>query len=733
MNDADAPKNEPLLADSEPPRAAVPLTADAVMETLDRDLVGRTLGGKYELRRVIGEGGMGRIYLAHQEVMDRYVAVKVLNPGFAEDPRAVARFLREVKAASRLNHPNTIRIYDFGKVDDVLFMVLEVLKGRSLAQIIDGDGPLPTRRAIKVAVQICDSLAEAHQQGVIHRDLKPDNIHIEKMLGNPDHVKVLDFGIAKLQYGDRFASDNDGNTDPNLICGTPSYMSPEQIDGRGDIDERTDVYGLGILLYEMLTGVPPFFADAPFDVLLMQLNDSPPSLPVSSSVPAALSALVDAMLAKERGARPESCHAVRLRLDVIAEQLDTVQRSVRSSADQTMLFGTGLADALDAPVPQKRLVSGRRPSQSKTGDRTKRPIGTQLARATPPAPLPVAPSPTLPASPAPRERSKTPERLKVATPASGAKKAAKSRRLQTGQMMAPTGLRIPTDPMTARPDALSSTPRTRPDNVEWGPDVRDRTGGRNAGATTKPFPPNMASGEEVVAQLMDEISSDDVAVPTPRAATGASGGRAGRPHNRTPTSRRIDTSLLKQTLPPTTTTMRSTPRAPVSLPMQPTRVALQHVDSGDKFDLIASNELNGVLQCLGGPEPAVGSRLKLSGAETRFAHVEAEVEIEGPAHDVPGVGFLRVRWVGVHVRARVMQMKLALDALLSVNPEAVTGWPASQELEAGTVLSYEPASGRLTVEREQQPQASLSERARRPSRVKQAAASPPPEPSKTGK
>lgn len=635
------------------------ITQDVVWsEDFDEDLIGRTLEGKYELRRVIGEGGMGRIYLAHQDGMDRYVAVKVLHPSFAEDTRAVTRFLREVKAASRLNHPNTIRIYDFGKAHKLLFMVLEVLKGRSLADIIDGDGPLPTRRAVKVAIQICDSLAEAHQQGVIHRDLKPDNIHIEKMFGNPDHVKVLDFGIAKLQYGDR-PTGRDARTDPNVICGTPSYMSPEQIDGRAPVDARSDVYGLGILMYEMLTGHPPFWADVPFDVLLMQLNESPPPLTTGENLPPSLSELIGRMLAKDPGERPEDCQAVRSELEAIADYLDARAAKMHAaSKKQTILFGSGnlSSSGLEGPQPKKRLSSERRHTPTAAYEALRREEGTTVARnRSTPMPGQVALQAGSPAAG---------QRVRQMTPIP---KTEGSRRIDTGPMKA----------AAARSGAA-------------GP------------KTPEPFPARLTSGEQVVAQMMDDLSP--------------------RKRMRTPTSRRIDASTLQRH----GDIKRQPKPRKVDLPMQPTRVALLHVESGDKFDLIASNELYGVVHCLHGAGPAVGTKLTLAGAETRFAHVQAVVEVLGAAPDVPAPGFLQIRWHDVTVGQKASHMALALDALLSVNPDAVKGWPSEDELEPGTRLSYVPPSGKLTLERAKRPQVSLAERARRPSRKRLEAALDPP-------
>lgn len=279
-----------------------------VMVNEEPSLIGRVLEDKYKLTEIIGQGGMGTVYLGYQASMGRHVAVKVLKRRFAQEKVAIKRFLREARAASKLSHSNTITVYDFGQTPDgFLYMVMERLTGRALADVLDDEYRLTSARAVHVIGQICDSLAQAHDRGIQHRDLKPENIFIEPQAGNPDHVKVLDFGIAKMH-------DEEGSqaTATGMVCGTPAYMSPEQAMGK-DIDGRSDIYALGVLLFELLTGKAPFDGDAAMEIMLKQLNEEPPTVPekVRAEVPEALLDAMYAMLAKAPKDRPADCREVK--------------------------------------------------------------------------------------------------------------------------------------------------------------------------------------------------------------------------------------------------------------------------------------------------------------------------------------------------------------------------------------------------------------------------------------
>jgi serine/threonine-protein kinase len=253
-------------------RAIVSTPASPKGSTRVDPLIGTLIASKYKIIKKIGEGGMGSVYIADQEPINRKVAIKVLLGKLAEDEVAVKRFELEAKAISRMQHPNTVTIYDFGKTeDDRLYIVMEFLKGKTLTQLLRECTVLQAPRACKIMRQVCGSLADAHAAGIIHRDLKPDNIFLSEVGGDPDWVKVLDFGVAKL-------ADSEGAgtlTQTGMIFGTPKYMSPEQAEGR-PIDYRADIYALGVVLYELLIGRPPFVSDTPVGLLLKHISEPPP-------------------------------------------------------------------------------------------------------------------------------------------------------------------------------------------------------------------------------------------------------------------------------------------------------------------------------------------------------------------------------------------------------------------------------------------------------------------------
>jgi serine/threonine protein kinase len=276
----------------------------------ETNYVGQTLDGKYRLIAKLGEGGMGSVYLAVQSQIEREVAVKILRSEFKVNQTAVKRFLREARAASKLSHPHTITVYDFGQaMSGDLYIVMERLTGCSLADLLDDVGAMEAERAVHILSQICDSLTEAHRVGITHRDLKPENIYIEQKAGMPDFVKVLDFGIAKMRADD---DDIAKATQTGMICGTPTYMSPEQALGR-DLDGRSDIYALGILLYELLTNQRPFEGDAAMEVMLKHINESPPDIfqRTGIRVPHGLQEAIEQLLAKDPTNRPPNCEEVK--------------------------------------------------------------------------------------------------------------------------------------------------------------------------------------------------------------------------------------------------------------------------------------------------------------------------------------------------------------------------------------------------------------------------------------
>jgi eukaryotic-like serine/threonine-protein kinase len=265
-------------------------------------LVGRTIVGAYTLQELVGVGGMGRVYRAEQKVLGRTVAIKVIHPHLLGDEQTVARFYTEARAASRLNHPNSVSIIDFGRTDDgILYLVMEFLQGKDLALVMHEEGPLPFARIADVLVGVLGALAEAHALGVVHRDLKPENIILRRFRSGGDLVKVVDFGLATIVSGVGATS----ITTPGLVCGTPDYMSPEQ--GKGEnVDGRGDLYSLGVVLYELLTDQLPYNDETPTKVVLRHINDpipNPVAVAPHRAIPSALAAIALRALQKNASQR----------------------------------------------------------------------------------------------------------------------------------------------------------------------------------------------------------------------------------------------------------------------------------------------------------------------------------------------------------------------------------------------------------------------------------------------
>jgi eukaryotic-like serine/threonine-protein kinase len=269
------------------------------MQRVGDPLLGKVLADRFEMLDRIGEGGMGTVYRARQVSVDRIVAIKVLNPEIANDPQWVPRFINEAKACSKLQHPNTVRLIDFGQTrEGLLFMAMEFLDGMAIRTAIDRFGRMQPARVMKIIGQCCQSLSEAHNLGIIHRDIKPDNIFLVTLGGQPDFVKILDFSVAKLKQ----ASGSAMQTQAGVVFGTPNYMSPEQ--GRGlPLDARSDIYALGIVAYEMLMGRPPFTSQNPMEVLAMHVRTPVPPL---VGVPDAIAQVVMRSLAKDPAHRQQN-------------------------------------------------------------------------------------------------------------------------------------------------------------------------------------------------------------------------------------------------------------------------------------------------------------------------------------------------------------------------------------------------------------------------------------------
>lgn len=307
-------------------------------------LIGSTIEGKYRIDAKIGAGGMGAVYRAQRLLIGDQVAIKILHAEHVSEPQATERFRREAQAAARLKHANAVSIYDFGVTREGLgYLVMELVEGQSLRQIIKQQGPLTPSAAAEVIGQACAALQVAHQQHIVHRDLKPDNIIVNATVTGL-RVKVLDFGIAKLR--DMAASNL---TQTGSVMGTPHYMSPEQCLGE-ELDGRSDLYSLGIVLYEMLAGVVPFNSPTSTAVVVQHVNQEPPSLrSMNLSISPALEAVVMHALAKRREDRPQFA-------DALARELSA---AVNPSAQQSY---PGLPASAPALPPSPASQPGLEPT-----------------------------------------------------------------------------------------------------------------------------------------------------------------------------------------------------------------------------------------------------------------------------------------------------------------------------------------------------------------------------------
>ena len=267
------------------------------------ELIGRVLDDRYELQSVLGRGGMGVVYRARHTRLDRIVALKVLRRDFDVDGNAAKRFLREARAIAKLDNPNTVGIYDFGQTaDGLLYFSMELLEGASLAQQLVDDGPLDCKQAVALMAQACNSLQDAHEKGILHRDLKPGNLVVVRDEDGGDLLKILDFGLATIG-GDEL----EHLTTPGMVCGTAHYSSPEQVMGE-PLDPRTDIYSLAVVLFELLTGRPPFAGQPLPKIVMAHMHDDPPMIADVApdvEVPPGIEDVIRASLAKNPDERPQ--------------------------------------------------------------------------------------------------------------------------------------------------------------------------------------------------------------------------------------------------------------------------------------------------------------------------------------------------------------------------------------------------------------------------------------------
>ncbi|MBI4509777.1 MAG: protein kinase [Deltaproteobacteria bacterium] len=282
-------------------------------------LVGTVLDGRYAIEEKLGEGGMGVVFRARHTVIEKTVAVKVLKEEVAADQSLVQRFLQEAKAASRIGHPHIVDVTDFGVLPNgSAYSVMEFLSGVTLSRLLREEGTLSASRAVPIVAQISRALAAAHEKGIVHRDLKPENIFLLERDGQRDFVKIVDFGIAKVNPIEGDTSDGPRLTRAGMVFGTPEYMAPEQAAGRSDADHRVDIYALGMIFYELLVGYVPHKSDSPVAILAMQILD--PIIPPRHAVPGLaiseeMERVVMTALAKEREERFDSMGALLAALE----------------------------------------------------------------------------------------------------------------------------------------------------------------------------------------------------------------------------------------------------------------------------------------------------------------------------------------------------------------------------------------------------------------------------------
>lgn len=344
------PPSQPSLQTSiTPPEQTGSPTRRINPEAPADTMTGRVLGGRYQLDACIGSGGMGAIYKARRLHIGDTVAVKVLRAEVINDALSRERFHREARAAAMLNHPNAVVIHDFGEdADGTAYIVMEFLEGKSLRQILAAERTINPARAYSILRQACAALEAAHRRGIIHRDIKPDNIILTNSEDLTDHVKILDFGIAKLKDKAMDAASLEKSlTTVGTVIGTPHYMSPEQCQGE-PADARSDIYSLGIVLYEMLTGSVPFTAKTPTGVAVKHVTEMPrPLVQARSDIPPAVEGVVMRALAKEPASRQQS--ALELAREFEAALQTGGQVSTGSIPAQLTRNAPGVAKAPPSP------------------------------------------------------------------------------------------------------------------------------------------------------------------------------------------------------------------------------------------------------------------------------------------------------------------------------------------------------------------------------------------------
>ncbi|WP_236515987.1 protein kinase domain-containing protein [Sandaracinus amylolyticus] len=344
-------------------------------------LIGQVLLDQFRLEERIGVGGMGTVYRARQASLGRDVAIKILHPDLARNPDAVRRFQREARISTALDHPNVVRVFLFGQLPDgSLYLVMELLRGRTLAELVRVESPLPVHRALHIATQVCDGVGEAHGQGIVHRDVKPENVFLVTKGRDPDFVKVLDFGIARVLRGD----DATAATQSGLVFGTARYISPEGAAGERT-DARSDVYSLGVMTYQLLSGETPFDAGSPVTLLMKHIHDAPPHLkskPGGKHVPDAVADVVMRALTKNPEGRYDDAMELAEVLRMAAQRagLDVVRMRSGASSVSSLVgerrdpSGPMIRERAPIAVPSQSTLDGAPDPFGTTGGTKAMPI-----------------------------------------------------------------------------------------------------------------------------------------------------------------------------------------------------------------------------------------------------------------------------------------------------------------------------------------------------------------------
>ena len=297
-------------------------------------MISTLFDGRYRIIRKLGSGGMANVYLAEDEELGRQVAIKILNDRHASDDQFVERFRREAKNAAGLSHPNIVSIYDRGEAEGTYYIAMEYLEGRSLKERIVADGPLPISDAIEIARQILRAIGFAHKRGIVHRDIKPHNVLLVQDGAGDERFKVTDFGISRTTASQM--------TEAGSIVGTAQYLSPEQARG-APVDQRSDVYSVGIVLYELLTGKLPFNGETPLEIAMKHLSEVPkPPSELRPEIPADLDMIVLRALAKDPGDRFESAEEMERELARVAGGGGVTSETAEAAT--AVLAGAGVAD-----------------------------------------------------------------------------------------------------------------------------------------------------------------------------------------------------------------------------------------------------------------------------------------------------------------------------------------------------------------------------------------------------